>query len=306
MPAVPLSIFDVKSEDGETPPPTTSSNPPSRMSQHDVTRAFQQVPTSAHSNLVPHGPASASHTSITSPPTRPLNHAMPPPPHPGASVRPMYPGHGYPSPLLGSPSPTVVYPMSMTPSPIPRPMVVNGGPQYPQPMWVPIPGPPTSQPNGMMRPGPPYGPQLMPYPPPGGMYPPPHNMQGNVPQAPNGMQNRPPNGMPLLSPVMAHAHAHPHPHNGPPHPVYAQSPVLMHASAQGHPGHAYPGPNHSQHQPPRGRGAYDPSHAHAHPHAHPPAPGMMPYTPGGSHPPHQAAPTYTAVPSNASFDRPHW
>ncbi|TCD70092.1 hypothetical protein EIP91_005074 [Steccherinum ochraceum] len=304
MPAVPFNILEVKSEDGETPP-TTTSNPPSRMSQHDVTRAFQQVPASAlHTSVPPRAPVPhAAHgpiPSVTSPPSRPPNHSMPPPQHPGA-VRPMYPG--YPSPLVSSPSPTVVYPMSMTPSPIPRPMAVNGTPQYPpQPMWVPMPGPPTSAPNGMMRHAPPYGAQLMPYPPPGGMYPPPpphHGMQGTVPQPPNGMAGRPPpNGMPLISPVMAQAHAHPHPHSGP-HPVYAQSPVLMHSPAAGH--HPvgrppYPNSNQPSGPPPRGGqmrgGAYP----------HPPAPGMMPYSPAGPHPPHQAPP-YSAVPSNA-YERP--
>ena len=299
MPAVSFSILEVKSEDGETPPPTTSSNPPSRMSQHDVTRAFQQVPTSS-STATTHRVAPAptpSAAMITSPPSRPLNHAMPPPQqhlqqHPGGPVRSMYPG--YPSPLLSSPSPTVVYPMSMTPSPIPRPMVVNGAPpQYPQAMWVPMPGPPTSAPNGMVRPAPPYGAPLMPYPPPpAGMYAPPPGMQGGVPhQQPNGMQNRVPNGM-MLSPVMpqAHAHPHPHPHGGPPPSMYAQSPVLMHSPAAGHQvGHTYPHAN----QPPRGqmRGAYDHT------------PGMMPFSTAGPHHPPQGAPTYTAVPSN-SFDRP--
>lgn len=293
MPAVPFSILDVKSEDGETPPPP-SSNPPSRMSQHDVTRAFQQVPTSTSSSSAPRRavPAPAAPVPVhvmMSPPSRVPHHAMPPPPHPSGPGRPMY--GTYPSPLISSPSPTIVYPMSMTPSPIPRQMVVNGGPQYaPQPMWVHMHAPPpSSTPNGMMRPPPPpsYGHQLMPYhhPPPGGMYAPPHGMQGSIPQPANGIQNRPPNGMPLMSPVMASSHAHPH--NGP-HPVYAQSPILMHAPAAGHPvGHAYPNAN----QAPRGqmRGAYD--------HA----PGMMQYSPAGPHPP--ATPTYAAVPSNSS-DRP--
>ncbi|KAH8100504.1 hypothetical protein BXZ70DRAFT_153696 [Cristinia sonorae] len=311
MPAVPFSILDVKSDGGETPPPP-SSNPPSRMSQHDVTRAFQQVPTSTTNGTAPRRAAPAPtapvpvHVVASQPSRGPQNHSMPPPQHiPNSGVRQMY--GGYPSPLVSSPSPTIVYPMSMTPSPIPRPMVVNGTPQYPhQPMWVPMPGPPASTPNGMMRPPPPYGAQLMPYPhPPAGMYAP-HGMQGNVPQPPpNGMQNRPPNGMQLMSPVMAPAHPHPHPHqhNGPhphphphPHPVYAQSPILMHAppAAGGHPvGHGYPNANQ---QPPRGqqmRGAYEHT-----------APGMMPYMPAGPpHPLPPTAPPYTAVPSN-SFDRP--
>ncbi|KAJ7919112.1 hypothetical protein B0H13DRAFT_261543 [Mycena leptocephala] len=47
--AIPFTLQDVKSEDGGTPPPTTSIAS-SRMSLHDVTRAFQQVPSSSSSS----------------------------------------------------------------------------------------------------------------------------------------------------------------------------------------------------------------------------------------------------------------
>ncbi|CAL1696425.1 unnamed protein product [Somion occarium] len=236
---VPFTIQDVKSEGGETPPPP-SSGPPSRMSLHDVTRAFQQVPTSSSSLSSSHrtGPLSG----LSSPSAA---HRQPVPTHPPSSVptpnlRPMYPA--YPSPMLSSPSPTMVYPMSMTPSPVPRHMVVPGPSQYPQPMWVPVPGPPPP-PGTMMRPmASPYGPQYMPYPTGAPMYAghPQSNAQGSMPPPqPNGVSNRP-NGVNVMSPVLAHAN-----------PMYAPSPVLMHTPVSAlPPGHTYP--NHSQQ--PRGQG----------------------------------------------------
>ncbi|KAK7694368.1 hypothetical protein QCA50_001554 [Cerrena zonata] len=271
--AVPFTIQEVKSEDGGTPPPP-SSGPPSRMSSYDVTRAFQQVPTPSVSSST----SRSGHLSnVSSPPT---THRQPHPPNPvpTPNMRPMYPGYG--SPMMSSPSQSMVYPMSMTPSP--RPMVPTAQ-QYPQPMWM---GPPP--PGTMMRS--PYMTQLMPYPPPPG-YPPPQNMQGGMhpPPQPNGTPGRP-NGLPLISPVLAHAHAS---------PMYTPSPVLMHAQAVPPPhnhNHTHPYPNPGQ--PPRQgqppRAGYD---HHSHPG------GPYAHTPSHPHPPQGAL--YNAVPSN-SFDRPSW
>ena len=200
--AVPFTIQDVKSEDGGTPPPSGPGL--SRISSYDVTRAFQQVPTS----------------SVKSPPR---NTILPPPvnsapngpvPRPAysytSSLRPAYP---YPSPVLShSPSPTVIYPPQMAPSPAPRPMVLNGPPSpYGQPMWMPMGGPQPQ--NPLMRPmAPPYAPQYVPYPSPGAvpMYVP------STPQPSGGVPGRPP-AVPMMSPMMQ------------PPTLYSGSPVMMHS-----------------------------------------------------------------------------
>ncbi|KAH9947689.1 hypothetical protein B0H21DRAFT_691534 [Amylocystis lapponica] len=282
--AVPFTLQDVKSEDGETPPPS-GSGPPSRMSLHDVTRAFQQVPSSSNSSHRNSQPSQVTSPTSTSAP-RPPTFAYAPPP--STNLRPAYPS--YPSPMLShSPSPTVMYPPHMATSPVPRPMMLNGSsPQYSQPMWMPVQGPPGQNPGQMMRPVPsPYPAQLMSYPSPGGampMYgPPPPNMQGAPSQQPNGVPGRSAN-MPMMSPVMQPAH--------PSHPMYANSPVLMHSHAMlpllpgGYPGAA---------QANRGqlRNGYEHTNAASpsmsHPHPHPP-----------QHPPYPAGP-----PSN-TFSRPTW
>jgi hypothetical protein len=215
--ALPFTLHEVKSEDGETPPPTVSA-PPSRMSLHEVTKAFQQVPSSSSS--------SASHRTppITAPPiTRPINYAYTLPPPPPNSIRPSY--GAYPSPMLShSPSPGVMYPHPMASSPVPNRMPVNGHtPVYNQPMWMSMTGPPPQNHGNMMRPmTSPYPAQLMPYPSPGTPA-----MYGS--QSPAAMQNAPqqqqPGGqanhdrsMSLMSPVMPHAA-----------PAMYGSPVLMHA-----------------------------------------------------------------------------
>ncbi|OBZ78956.1 hypothetical protein A0H81_00512 [Grifola frondosa] len=268
--AVPFTLQDVKSEDGETPPPSVSG-PSSRMNSYDVTRAFQQVPSSSSS--------SSSRAPI--PLGSPTNGSVPrhsafsfSPPMSNANLRPAYPAYG--SPLL-SPSPSVMYPMQA--SPIPRPMVLNGGsPAYAQQVWVPVPGPAPPTPGGMMRPlGSPY-PQMVPYPSAGGtmpMYgPPPPNMHTGPSQQSNGMQGRS-SGMPVMSPVMQQTH-----------PMYGGSPVLMSNLAAGQ---TYPGAM----QPMRAqmRGGFD--------HA----PGMSLMPPSMGHPPPTGG--YAPVPSN-SFPRPTW
>ncbi|KAI0935969.1 hypothetical protein AcV5_004235 [Taiwanofungus camphoratus] len=283
--AVPFTLQDVKSEDGETPPPS-GSGPPSRMSLHEVTRAFQQVP----SPSVNSPRRSDTLPPLTSPPNgvvaRP-NFAFTPS-LPNNSMRPTY---GYPSPLLNhSPSPTVMYSHHMAPSPVPRPMVVNGAsPSYPQPMWMPVPGSSTQAPGTMIRAlTSPYPAQLMAYPSPSGqlpMYPPPPppGMQGASSQAANGAHGRN-TGMSMMSPVMQPAHSS--------HPMYASSPALMHSPSvlSMPPGHGYPPgsvqPHRGQH-----RGHFDPT------------PGVPAMSPSVSHPPHQPSP-YAVAPN--SFPRPTW
>ncbi|KAI0702462.1 hypothetical protein BC835DRAFT_1428973 [Cytidiella melzeri] len=282
---VPLAIQSAKMEDIPTPPPQTSTQA-SRMSiMHDITRTFQQVPmssTSTHSASLGTSPLPSlsqsssvhSHPSMTSPAQR---HPQLPPSGP-AGMR--VPFAGYPSPMMSSPSPTLVYPQAMSSSPIPQPMMVNG--QYAQPMWVPVPHP--NGHTGMMRPmASPYGAQLMPYPHTGAMYPP-HNMQGpGIPQSPS-IQGRPANVM--LTPTGS---------QGQPglHPMYASSPVMMQAipASMSAPTHSYPGSAQSRGPPPPHRGAYD-HH------------GSGAMQPSASFGPPQS-PAYPQVQSNM-FVRPTW
>ncbi|KZT19377.1 hypothetical protein NEOLEDRAFT_1183420 [Neolentinus lepideus HHB14362 ss-1] len=214
--ALPFTVTEVKSEDGETPPPTAPGIS-SRMSVQDVTRAFQQVPSSSSGS-------STQRTSLSPPSNfsapRPVPLPYPPPPQPG--MRPAY--AAYPSPMLNSPSP-VVYPTHMAPSPVPGRIPMNGpAPQYSQ-VWVPVPPPPH---GGMMRAVPaPYGSPFMAYPSPisaTSMYPvpaPPMHMQSPPAPQPNGSSNRP-GAMSMMSPIMSHA--------TPENPMYTGSPVMVHAS----------------------------------------------------------------------------
>ncbi|KAF7339938.1 hypothetical protein MVEN_01911400 [Mycena venus] len=181
--AIPFTLQDVKSEDGGTPPPTTSIAS-SRMSLHDVTRAFQQVPSSSGSSLRPpiSPPSTTAPVARPNPaPTQTYSYSLPPPPN--QMMRPNYAPY---SPMMSSPSTPMMYPMA--PSPVPARMAVNGmpvnghTPLYSQPVWM---APQNPMNGAMMRPmGSPY-PQLMPYPSPGGspMY---------APQQPQPMQNPPP------------------------------------------------------------------------------------------------------------------
>ncbi|PCH33394.1 hypothetical protein WOLCODRAFT_147494 [Wolfiporia cocos MD-104 SS10] len=244
--SVPFTLQEVKSEDGETPPPS-GNGPPSRMSLHDVTRAFQQVPTS---NAESSHAATMLPPPLTSPP--PNNAGSRPnfgyaPSVPTSNMRPAY---AYPSPMLShAPSPTMMYP-HMAPSPVPRPIIMNGPPSpYTQPMWMPLPGPSPQPPAAMMRPmASPYATQLVPYPSPGAMpvYGPPPGMQTAPAHATNGVQGRP-TTMPMMSPVMQATH--------PNHAMYPGSPVMMHSPGllPAQPAHSYPT------APGRGqpRGSYD-------------------------------------------------
>ncbi|KAJ7456666.1 hypothetical protein FB451DRAFT_1276775 [Mycena latifolia] len=265
--AIPFTLQDVKSEDGGTPPPTTSIAS-SRMSLHDVTRAFQQVPSSSSSSSLrpPISPPSTS-APVARPPT--YTYPLPPPPPPNQMMRPNY---GPYSPMMSSPSPTMMYPMA--PSPVPARMAVNGhAPLYSQPVWM------AQNHGGMMRPmGSPY-PQLMPYPTPAGtpMYAPQPQPIQNAPPQPNGPRGRSMSS--VMSPVMPHQNA-----------MYPGSPILMHAP---------PMPVGYMNMPP-GRGQM------RNDNGHPPMQQQQqqhpPHQPNG-HPMHPTG--YNPVPST-SFVRPTW
>ncbi|KZT74855.1 hypothetical protein DAEQUDRAFT_720036 [Daedalea quercina L-15889] len=258
--AVPFTLQDVKSEDGGTPPPSGSGA--SRMSSYDVTRAFQQVPVSSmkspqRNTILP--PAVSSAPTPNGQASRPAFPYTP-------TLRPAYP---YPSPVPShSPSPTVVYPPQVAPSPIPRPMVLNGPPSpYGQPMWVPMGGPPQAQAH-MMRPMPSsYTPQYVPYPSPGPVYLP------TAQQPPNGAQARGP-GVPMMSPMVQPAHA-----------LYSSSPVLIH-SPQIQPPHGYG-------NTPASRGHVRGNFEHASSGSNAPAQAGHP----PQQPPYAAATTFSARPT---------
>lgn len=212
--SLPFTLQDVKSEDGATPPPAPGASS-SRMSLHDVTRAFQQVPSSSAST--PSKPP-ISPPSTTAPVARPSpsNYSYSVPPN---NMRPAY--ATYPSPMMShSPSPTMMYPQMIS-SPVPTRIQGNGHtPVYnPPAMWVPVQHH-TQNANNMMRPMGPYAPPMMAYTPNGApaMYPSamPANMPG-TPQSQTIQANRHRN-MPVMSPIMQHAGPH----------MYPASPAMMH------------------------------------------------------------------------------
>ncbi|KIK71310.1 hypothetical protein GYMLUDRAFT_79405 [Collybiopsis luxurians FD-317 M1] len=259
LPTVPFTIQDVKSEDGETPPPTSIA--PSRMSLHEVTRAFQQVPSST--GMAPHRPT-ISPPSTTAPVARPTPtttapYAYPPPPvqPPSQNIRPQY-GSFHPSPMMShSPAPGVMYTHA---SPIPpNRMQVNGHmPPY-SPVWMPLQSPNTQN-SPMMRPMTANypNPPMMPYHSPGApqpmysMHPP--NMSAPSQQS---TPNRGGRTVSMMSPAVSHA--------VPAMPMYpAGSPAMM-------PVHA-------------GRGGTTPGRndgSHPHPPQHHPLP-PQPFAPAGS------------------------
>ncbi|KAI0359130.1 hypothetical protein OH77DRAFT_1137926 [Trametes cingulata] len=239
---VPFSLQDVKSDDGETPPPS-GSGPWSRMSSHEVTRAFQQVP-SPSQRPAPIAPSTSTATNGST--SRHPGFAFSPPPMNQPALRPAYAPY---SPMVShSPAPPVMY---SHPSPVPRHMVPNGSaPVYGQAVWMPGTTPPSA---GMVRS--PYPPQFIPYPSPGGtmpMYPQPMPMQ-NPPQQ-NGVHPRPP-GMAMMSPVMQPAMS----------PMYAASPVLVQATPVMAPGQVYPMASQANRAPTRPYEQNPPNGAHMHP-----------------------------------------
>ncbi|KAH6917543.1 hypothetical protein BKA70DRAFT_1252485 [Coprinopsis sp. MPI-PUGE-AT-0042] len=237
---IPFTFPEVKSESGSTPP-LNGPQAPSRMSLHDVTRAFQTVPQPSASNNAPARPA-ISPPSTNAPVARPtpaittVNASAPP--NPGYSYVPMPPNGrpvygSYPSPLMShSPAPGMVYsphPHPMGGSPVPARMAVN--PQHSLYGWMPVPGHGSPAPNGPMRS--PYPAQLMAYgTPPGGApvpYPQPVPPMQRQPM-PNGAQgNR--NHNSAISPIMSHA------------PVYHSSPMMVHSPLAPHQNHAAYMPN---------------------------------------------------------------
>ncbi|KAH9075782.1 hypothetical protein EDB83DRAFT_2672257 [Lactarius deliciosus] len=134
LPSVPFTFQEVKSEDGETPPPTVSNGSgPSRMSLHDVTRAFQQVP-----------PPPAGSTTHKASPQSPVVQ-----PSTSGSVRhPTYPPHA--QQMHSAPAPTLMFPHPMAPN------HMMGGPSaqyHHQPMWIHMAAPPpgAQTPGGVVR-----------------------------------------------------------------------------------------------------------------------------------------------------------
>ncbi len=223
LPSVPFTFQEVKSEDGETPPPTVSNGSgPSRMSLHDVTRAFQQVPPppagSTTRKASPQSPIVQSSTSGS------VRHpAFPPHAQPVHSAvgGPQY--AQYPSPMLShSPAPTLMFPHPMPPN------HMMGGPSaqyHHQPMWIHMaaPPPPGGQtPGGVVRPLPspyPAHAQYMPYPSPTAYAASQPGQPGPPPQPPNGGRSRPAAAPAGMSPGLSHARAP---------AMYQSSPVLVH------------------------------------------------------------------------------
>ncbi|KAG6869186.1 hypothetical protein C0993_012285 [Termitomyces sp. T159_Od127] len=220
--ALPFTLQDVKSEDGETPPPSISA-PPSRMSIHDVTKAFQQVPPS------PSNPSSSRRTPpLTAPPARPPNYAY------GHLPPPIRPNYAYPPPVM-SPSPSLMYPPMMSASPVPGRMPLNGHTSiYGQPMWMPMPAgsAPQAHTNMMRHMTSPYPTHIVPYSPGPPMYAPqpPTTAQNQAQQS--GPQVNRDRSIPLMSPVIP-----------PAGPLMYGSPVMM-------PAHAAVAPNHGFLVPP--------------------------------------------------------
>ncbi|RXW20621.1 hypothetical protein EST38_g5238 [Candolleomyces aberdarensis] len=258
--SLPFTLHEVKSEDGSTPPPQAAAPPPpSRMSLHDVTRAFQQVPQSASSTSAP-SRHTISPPSTNSPVARPTYQYNTLPPN---GMRPPY--GSYPSPVTShSPAPGMgmMYPHPPPPmasaSPIPSRMQAN--PIYPPPqsMWVPVMGPSPPNANGMIRPVPYATPaQMMPYSPSAlptnNIYP---QHVGAPPTQPssNSVQGNRNRNMPGMSPALSHP------------PMYPTSPMMMHAHAHAH----TPAMQSHGYAPlPAGRGQPRQDHAHLGPQQHP-------------------------------------
>ncbi|KAF9073850.1 hypothetical protein BDP27DRAFT_1318265 [Rhodocollybia butyracea] len=241
LPSVPFTMQDVKSEDGETPPPTTLA--PSRMSLHEVTRAFQRVPSS--SSIGSHRPT-ISPPSTTAPVARPTPTAYSSHPPsvqpPNQNVRPPYSYH--PSPMMShSPAPGGMY---SHPNPMPNRMPVNGHTPFYSPVWMPPIVPTQSAQNSpMLRQMAPTYPTPSPFPyhhpSPGA---PQHMYAMPPPNMPHPQQNGTPNRGRTVSMMSPAA--------GPAIPMYPGSPALMpmHAGRGG----GTPGRNdgplpHHQHHP---------------------------------------------------------
>lgn len=190
--------------EGTTPSPSLSSAP-SRISIHEVTRAFQQVPTSA-ANQSTRDKAQISPPTTNAPVARPapVNPIATYPYPPQSNIRPLY-AH-YPSPMLTH-SPAPVMYSHMAPSPVQN-RVTNGHPSMYN-AWM-----PPQSPVSMMRPMPPNYPSMVPYPSTGFTQPASTNLMRLTPQTQGAAR---PVGMPMMSPVLSPVQPHP----------YGGSPVLM-------------------------------------------------------------------------------
>lgn len=287
LPSIPFTVQDMKSEDGETPPPTAPAPAPPRLSLQEVTRAFQQVPDAPAQSTSSRPPSYAQTPLLSSgsPQTHrsnqpvanslPLQHA----------VRPAF--APYPHSMVGhSPSPTMMYAPGI-PSPVAHHRMSVSGPSPPiaHGMWLPTPQPPPSQPGSFIRPAGVPPPTQMMYPSPA---------PGAPPGVPSQMVHR---RMSVVSPGGVHPSApgmyHGHPMDMQNH-MHARSPHLSHTHTGGHPvpmhvGHVFSSPQSGPQAPTMyavpvgaGRGGMMPRPAYE---GYPPAP------------PHSAS--YQSVPSTS-------
>jgi serine/arginine repetitive matrix protein 2 len=203
---------DVKCDDGETPPSIPAA--PSRMSLHDVTKAFQQVPSSSSSSPSQRSDVFNSATNLT---LAPPNYPYPLPPPPNIAIRSPY--ASYASPVMASsPSPTAIYAHAMTPSPVPTRMPLSThtpvynhwmapGPTPPATMYRPM---PSSYPHQLVSFASTNGPTPL-------YAPPPHALQTPVQAV--GMQQSRGRGMQVISPMIQPSSQH---------VVYSGSPIMVH------------------------------------------------------------------------------
>lgn len=246
LPSIPFTVQDMKSEDGETPPPSAPPTAPSRLSLQEVTRAFQQVPDAPPQN-VPSRPPSYAQTPLLSSgnaqnhrSTQPVAITLPQ----QHGVRPAF--GPYPHTMVGhSPSPTLMYAPGV-PSPVAHHRMAVSGPSPPiaHGMWLPTPPPPPSQPGSFMRPTGVPPPQQMMYPSPA---------PGPAPGVSGQMMHR---RMSVVSPAGVPAPSAPSMYHGHPMDIqshmHARSPHLSHAHAVGHPvqhmhvGHMFSSPQSGQ------------------------------------------------------------
>ncbi|KAF7437085.1 hypothetical protein PC9H_003919 [Pleurotus ostreatus] len=211
LPALPLTLQDVKSEGGETPPPQASTS--SRISSFDVTRGFQQVPpsTSSTSQRPSLPPATPS-----APIARPSSYGYPVASPSNANWQAM-PQYNYPM------MPHGMYP----PSPVPGRMPMNGQAAYAA--WIPAPPTPGQGMVRQMTPSSPFPVQMVAYPPPG--TPTLYNTAAMSPQMQQaGIAQPRSRNAPIGSPVVAPAAAHPY---------YAGSHMMMQSPIPHPQNHAY-------------------------------------------------------------------
>lgn len=281
-----FSMQEMKSDEGDTPPPTMSSTNSgttsvTRMSVQDAHRAFQTVPSSSSATSSPRPPPrqpSQNQQQPSAPTSQPL------PTHPSASPhrppQPMpmrifgpYPPQG--SPHL-APAPHGSHLYALPPQPQPgqqqRPPV-NGAPPQMAQGWVVAPAGQQPQQQQFMRPPPPGSPYMVAYgPPPPGVYltaPPQGQPPHQMPKPGQPLQPGPPGagrgrGMPMMSPGPSQAQPHIS-------PVPAPGQILQHMAMPPYQGGPIPSIYHMPPAPGQGM-------VHPHPGAPPgqPMPGMYP------------------------------